>query len=112
MGGERRGRTLIGSAIKIIHMDIEATALKLFLRYINALLDGNPFVLVPTIIAAVALAMGPFHEALSRKDPAAIGIAAFVILGVVVLLALAIVDRRLNPPEGKRRKSGRPKPRR
>ncbi len=81
----------------------------LFRLYINALLNGNPFVVVVTIIGAVALAMGPFQEGLSRRDPAAIGIVAFVILGTVVLLALAIVDRKLNPPEGKGRKSGRSK---
>ena len=87
---------------------LEVATVGFLLRlYINALLKGNPFVVLITVVGAVALSVGPFQEGLSRRDPAAIGIVAFLILGVVALLTLAIVDRKLNPPEGERRKSGR-----
>jgi hypothetical protein len=77
--------------------------------YVDALMKGNPLAVLVTVVGAVALSVGPFYEGLSKRDPAAIGIAGFIAFGIVALLALAIVDRKLNPPEGKARKKGRPR---
>jgi hypothetical protein len=72
--------------------------------YMNALVKGNPVVVAVTVIGLVALSMGPFSRALSSKDPVAIGIVAFVTLGILFVLAIAIIDRRSNAPKKKRRR--------
>lgn len=82
----------------------------LFRWWIKALLDGNKFVVAVTGLGAVALALGPFSQALASRDPAAIGIVAFVAVGAVVLVVLAIVDRRLNPPARKPKSKPKSKP--
>ncbi|QEH35740.1 hypothetical protein OJF2_42970 [Aquisphaera giovannonii] len=67
--------------------------------YINALLRGNPFVVAITAIVAVAVSVGPFYEGLSRREPGAMFLAGLVLVGIIILLAVAIVDRKLNAPK-------------
>lgn len=69
----------------------------LFRIYINALLNGNPIAVVPTLIVAVVLGSSFFYEGISQRDPAAIAFAVIAGLMLIVVLAIAIVDRRLNP---------------
>jgi hypothetical protein len=77
--------------------------------YVDALMKGNPLAVGVTVIGAVALSVGPFYEGLSSRDPAAIGIVVLILLGIFILLTLAIVDRKLNPPQdkGKSKSKGR-----
>lgn len=77
--------------------------------WINALVDGNKFVVLVTMVGAAALAAGPFRQALAGGDPMAIGIAGFVVAVAVLLVVLAIVDRRLNPPARKPRNKAKSK---
>ncbi len=70
--------------------------------YVNALFNGNPFVVGVTLIVALAVSIGPFEEGISKGDPAAIGLMGLVLVGILVLLTVAIIDRRNNPPRGKR----------
>jgi hypothetical protein len=82
----------------------------LFRLYVNALLKGNPFVVGITVVAALAVSAGPFHNGVSKGDPGAIGLAALILVGILILLTVAIIDRR-NTPRGKGRgptRSGRP----
>jgi hypothetical protein len=85
----------------------ETTLGILFRLYINALLKGNPFVLVPTLVVAAALGAGPFSQALSSRDPVAIGVAVIIALGILFVLGIAIIDRKLNPPSKKNPSSTR-----
>ncbi len=48
------------------------------------------------------MSIGPFYEGVSKGDPAAIGLMGLVLLGMLVLLTVAVIDRRSNPPRGKR----------
>jgi hypothetical protein len=73
----------------------------LFRLYIDALLKGNPFVVFITIVAAVSVSVGPFYEGLQSRDPWAIGFMVLVLLGILLVLTVAIIDRR-NDPERKR----------
>ena len=73
--------------------------------YINALMKGNPVVVALTMVGAVALSVGPFARGLAERDPAAIGMAAAVLAMIVVLLAVGVIDRGMNP---ERDKAGRP----
>jgi hypothetical protein len=76
--------------------------LGLLLRlYVDALLKGNPLVVALTVVAAVAVSAGPFYKGLSSGDPAAIGIVALILAGILLLLTVAIIDRRINGPRGK-----------
>ena len=75
----------------------------LFRLYINALLKGNPFGVAVTAIGVLALSVGPFYRGVSSGDPAAIGLAVLVFVGVLVVPAVAIIDRRNNAPRGKGR---------
>ncbi len=86
--------------------------MNLLLRlYFNALFKGNPFVVAITIIGVAALCVGPFYEGLSKRDPAAIGIVALILLGITILLVVAIIDRRNQSPKGKNRSPNRGRPR-
>jgi predicted PurR-regulated permease PerM len=79
--------------------------LGLLLRlYFDALMKANPFVVAITIVGVVAVSVGPFYEGLSRRDPAAIAIVAPIFLGILILLTVAIIDRRNNAPRGKNRR--------
>lgn len=69
----------------------------LFRVYLNALLNGNPIALIPTLVVVVAVSVGPFYEGLSQRDPGAIALASLIGLLFTVLLVVAIVDRKLNP---------------
>ncbi len=80
----------------------------LFRIYLNALLNGNPLALIPTLVAVVAVSVGPFYEGLSRRDAGAIALASLVGLMLTIVIVIAIVDRRLNP----KRPRTPPKPRR
>jgi hypothetical protein len=71
--------------------------------YFNALFKGNPVVVAVTVIGVVALCVGPFHDGLASRDPAAIGIVALIVTGILIVLAVAIIDRRNNSPRGKNR---------
>ncbi len=75
--------------------------------YVNALLKGNPFVVIVTIVAVVALSAGPFYQALTSGDSTAIGIALFAAVGLLVVFTVAIIDRKNNAPKGKSGKSKR-----
>ena len=76
----------------------------LFRVYINELAKGNPFVVVPTAIVAVAASVGPFYEGLSTGDPWAIGLVTLILLGIAVVLTVAIIDRRSDPERKKKRR--------
>ena len=71
--------------------------------WVNAFLKGNPFVVLVTVAAAVALSVGPFYEGLKSRDPTAIGFAIFVLVGILIVVTIAIIDRKLNPVDGKKR---------
>jgi hypothetical protein len=64
--------------------------------YINALVNGNPIAVAITVVGVVALSVGPFHEGISHRDPAAIALMVVVGLMFILLLAIAIIDRRRN----------------
>lgn len=76
--------------------------------YVDALLKGNPLVVAVTVIGVVALSVGPFYRGVSSGDPGAIGLAVLVLMGILVVLAVAIIDRRNNTPRGKGRGSKGP----
>ena len=81
--------------------------MNLLLRfYFNALFKGNPFVVAVTVIGVVALCVGPFYDGLASRDPGAIGIVALIITGILIVLAVAIIDRRNTLLGGRTR--GRP----
>jgi hypothetical protein len=80
----------------------------LFRLYINALLRGNPFVVLITVIGGVAVSVGPFYEGLASRDPVAIGFAGFIFVGILIVLTVAVIDRRLNAPKTKKGSSSRP----
>lgn len=65
--------------------------------YLDALLNGNPIALIPTLIVLVVVSVGPFYKGLSQGDPGAIALASIAGLLFTILLVVAIVDRKLNP---------------
>jgi F0F1-type ATP synthase assembly protein I len=69
--------------------------------YIDQLVKGNPFVIGLTMVAAAAVSVGPFYDGLSKRDPWAIGLVVLILLGITLVLAVAIVDRKLNAPKQK-----------
>jgi hypothetical protein len=76
-------------------------AVRLLLRlYFDALFKGNPFVVAITAIGVLAVSIGPFYRGVASRDPAAIGLSALVLLGILLLLAVVIIDRRSNRPKG------------
>ena len=66
----------------------------LFQLYVNALIDGKPFVVLPTLVVAVALGVGTFIEGIPKRDPAAIGLLIFVLVLVSIFLTIVIIDGR------------------
>jgi hypothetical protein len=69
-----------------------------FLRvWINLLARGNPFAIAVTAIGAVAISVGPFYEGLKSGDPAAIWLVALIFAGIVLILVVGIIDKKLNP---------------
>ena len=68
----------------------------LFRLYINALLNGNPFVVALTVVVAAAVSVGPFYEGVSNRDPVAIAMMALVGLMFAIVIAVAIIDRKIN----------------
>jgi hypothetical protein len=80
----------------------------LFLRlYMHYLMKGNPFVVALTAIGAVALSVGPFYQGLKSGDPAAIGLVLLILVGITLVLVVAIIDRRMNPDQKKKRAPAR-----
>jgi hypothetical protein len=81
---------------------------RLFLRlYFDALFKGNPFVVAITAVGVLAVSIGPFYQGVSSRDPAAIGLMVLVFLGILLILTVAVIDRRNNPPKGKGREPNR-----
>lgn len=78
--------------------------------YVDALMKGNPVVVFLTMVAAVAVSVGPFYEGISKRDPTAIGLMIGILVMIVILLSVVIIDRKNNPDNKKKRpasKSGR-----
>jgi hypothetical protein len=71
--------------------------------YLTALMNGNPFAVAVAILAAVALGTGPFYEGLKSGDTVAIVLASLVGVGVLFVLVIAVVDRKLNGQKKKAR---------
>jgi hypothetical protein len=72
--------------------------MRILLRlYLDALVKGNPFAVALTVVGAVALSVGPFYEGVSRRDPVAIAMMAGVGVMFAIVLAVAVIDRKLNP---------------
>jgi hypothetical protein len=71
--------------------------------YLHYLMKGNPIAVGITIVGALAISVGPFYEGLAKRDPMAIGMVVMILLGILFLLAIAIIDRR-NDPERKRQR--------
>lgn len=76
--------------------------------YVNALLKGNPFVVIPTMVVAGVLGVAFLSEGLAQRDPVAIGVMAVIVLMFLTLIVVGVVDRKLNPKD----KGRRPGPRR
>ena len=75
-------------------VDRGGTALSSLLRrYFNALFKRNPVVVAATVIGVVSLCKGPFYDGLASHYPAAIGIVVLIISGILIVLAVAIIDR-------------------
>lgn len=70
--------------------------------YLDALMDGNPFAVGVAILGSTALGMGPFHDGLKRGDTGAIVLSIAIAVGALLLLVLAVVDRKLNGPKKKK----------
>ena len=84
--------------------------LRLVLRiYFDALFKGNPFAVVPTLIAVAALSLGVFYEGVSKRDPVAIGLMIGVGVLFTIVLVVAIVDRKMNPPKKRPTAAGKSK---
>jgi hypothetical protein len=75
--------------------------------WINLLVKGNPFAIAVTAIAAVAISVGPFYQGLKSGDPAAIGLVALILGGIVLILVVAIIDKKLNPDPKKKQATKR-----
>lgn len=71
--------------------------------WVNALFKGNPFVVGVTVLGGLALSAGAFYEGVTSRDPVALGLIGLLLGGMLVILTVAIVDRRMNPPRGKGR---------
>jgi hypothetical protein len=86
----------------------------LFRPYVNSLMKGNPITVALTVVAAVAVSVGPFYQGVSSGDRVAIAMMAGVGLMIVILLAFAVIDRRANqkkprpPSQAGRGGRGRP----
>ncbi len=65
--------------------------------YVNALLRGNPFVVIPTMLVAAAIGVPFLYDGLSQRDPVAVGVVVVITLMFLVLRAVGVVDRKLNP---------------
>jgi hypothetical protein len=71
----------------------------LFNKYMEALVHGNPFAVVPTLVVGVALSVGPFYEGIKVGDPAAIGLMIGVGVMLTLLIVIAVIDRKNNGPK-------------
>jgi ABC-type transport system involved in cytochrome c biogenesis permease subunit len=76
--------------------------------WVNALFNGNPFVVAVTVTAVVVLSAGTFYEGLTRRDPVAIGVVSLILVGMLIVMTIAIIDRRNSAHREKRRKQARP----
>jgi hypothetical protein len=71
-----------------------------FLRvYFNALMKGNPFAILFTIVWVVAISVGPFYQGISSGDPVAIGMMIGVGVLMSLLLIVVVIDRKNNQPK-------------
>lgn len=75
--------------------------------YLTALMNGNPFAIALAVLAAVALGTGPFYDGLKHGDTVAIVLASVVGVGVLLVLVVAVVDRKMNGPKKKPRTTAR-----
>jgi hypothetical protein len=77
--------------------------------YIDALLRGNPFVVGLTMIGVAAVSVGPFYQGVTQRDPVAIGLMCLVAVLATILIAVALLDRKLNAkPKARPVAKGRP----
>jgi hypothetical protein len=74
--------------------------------YLNALLDNNPYVVIPTLVIGATLGLVAISFGAVQGDTSSIVMMAVVGVMALILSVVAIVDRNLNPRDKAKSNAG------